>query len=128
MIHQESLCIECGATTCSRRRYGLTVYWIGAVSCGENAIYISGGAGSRCFYISLLIERDEVFENICIGFVAYGKEESVYVYVKEFLMIGAFVSYKTGASPKRPTVLQRKSISIFSRSLTRLFITSDALR
>ena len=89
IFHDEAFGIERGAATCGGCAYGLLIVRVGDVAGGENAghacLLISRGQND----VALLVQIDFADENVGVGFVANGEEESVDVYVERFFFVGA---------------------------------------
>ena len=128
MFHKETFGIEGGTATGTCGRDGLAVTRVGDVSGGEDPLHAGMGGSAFHLYITLVVKLELSAEEVGGRFVAYCEEKSGDGYVEVLLFVGAEVADSTPSSPKSPLVLQLYSISMFSRSSTRFFITLEARR
>ena len=74
----------------SGRGNSLTVNRVGNIACRKHAGNVCGCGYAYGFYVALLVEVDELFKDIGVGFMSDSKEETVDTDVERFLLVCAF--------------------------------------
>ena len=116
----ETLGVESGAAAGACGGYGLAVAGVGYVACGEYAFHVCGLGAVEGLDITGLIKLKLAVEEIGIGTVPDGEEETVDGQIGVLLYISAEIFHKM--------VLVLNSTVMLGFSSTRFCITFDARR
>src|SRR5690606_24073023 len=70
--------VECSHTTCTRGGYRLAIDRVGGIAGGEHALNIGSGGSRHDLDITCLVHFKVILEDLGIGLMANGEEESLY--------------------------------------------------
>lgn len=86
MLQKEAFCFDGSLTACTCSADGLTIDWIGTVASNKDARQFGAWCAVNLFQVANLVSVQPLLEDICIGLVTNGQEETVNLDIYQLLI------------------------------------------